>query len=72
MDGTAKDQRTHMGEAEPTKLGSCREDGGEGEGEQSNRKSRAFLSLIRFPNNSLPGKSSCPQREMEKFHMQRL
>lgn len=56
MDGIAKVQRTHMEETELTEFGSCREDGGEGEGEQSDGELKAFFSLIRFPNNSLSGK----------------
>lgn len=56
MVGIAKVQITHMEETELTGLGSCREDGGEGEGEHSDEELRAFFSLIRFPNNSLSGK----------------
>lgn len=56
MGGIAKVQRTDAIQAECTRLGGCREDGSEGEGEQSNRELRAFFSLIGCPNNSLSRK----------------
>lgn len=59
-----------MVEAELTGFSSCREDGGEREGEESNGELRIFFSLIRVPNNSLSGKQSS-QREM-KFLMWKL